>query len=39
VHARETIRVFCVDGPCHGLHYAEARTGRILDQDPDDLSL
>jgi hypothetical protein len=39
MHAREAIRVFCVDGPCHGLHYAEATTGRILDQDPDDLGL
>ena len=39
MHAREIIRVFCVDGPCHGLHYVEIKTGRILDEDPDDLGL
>jgi len=39
MHAREIIRVFCVDGPCHGLHYVETKTGRILDEDPDDLGL
>jgi len=39
MQARETIRVFCVDGPCRGLHYVEATTGRILDEDPDGLGL
>jgi hypothetical protein len=39
MHAREIIRVFCVDGPCHGLHYVEINTGRVLDEDPDDLGL
>jgi hypothetical protein len=39
MHAREILRVFCVDGPCHGLHYVEIKTGRILDEDPDDLGL
>jgi hypothetical protein len=39
MHAREIIRVFCVDGPCHGLHYIEIKTGRVLDEDPDDLGL
>ena len=33
------VRVVCVDGPCHGLHYVEIKTGRILDEDPDDLGL
>jgi hypothetical protein len=39
MHAREIIRVFCVDGPCRGLHYVEINTGRVLDEDPDDLGL
>ena len=39
MHAREIIRVFCVDGPCRGLHYVQTATGRILDEDPDDLGL
>jgi len=39
MHARETARVFCVDGPCRGLHYVERKTGRILDEDPDGLGL
>ena len=30
MHAREIIRVFCVDGPCHGLRYLDSDTGRIL---------
>jgi len=39
MHARETVRVFCLDGPCRGLHYVEATTGRIVDEDPDGLGL
>jgi hypothetical protein len=39
MHAREIVRVFCVDGPCRGLHYVEIKTGRVLDEDPDGLGL
>jgi hypothetical protein len=39
MHAREIIRVFCVDGPCHGLHSVETATGRVRDEDPDELGL
>lgn len=24
------IRAFCVDGPCQGLNYIDAKTGRVL---------
>jgi hypothetical protein len=30
VHAHAIIRVFCVDGPLHGLQYLDEDTGRIL---------
>jgi hypothetical protein len=30
------IRVFCVDGPCEGLHYVNLDTGRVLFSDVPD---
>jgi hypothetical protein len=30
MHAKALIRVFCVDGPCRGLQYLDADTGRVL---------
>jgi hypothetical protein len=33
MHAHAVIRVFCVDGPCPGLQYVDADTGRILFND------
>jgi hypothetical protein len=30
MHAKALIRVFCVDGPCHGIQYLDADTGRVL---------
>ncbi len=39
MQAHEITRVCCVDGPCHGLHYVQTKTGRILDEDPDGLGL
>ena len=27
------IRVFCVDGPCHGEHYINLHTGRVMFDD------
>jgi hypothetical protein len=36
MHANVVIRVFCIDGPCHGLQYLDLDTGRILfDDGPD----
>jgi hypothetical protein len=30
MHAKALIRVFCVDGPCRGMQYLDADTGRVL---------
>jgi hypothetical protein len=30
VHASAIIRVFCVDGPCHGVQYLDEDSGRII---------
>jgi hypothetical protein len=30
MQAHAIVRVFCVDGPCHGLHYLDVDSGRIL---------
>ena len=30
MEARAIVRVFCVDGPCAGVHYVDADTGRIV---------
>ncbi len=39
MHASVVTRVFCVDGPCHGLQYLDLDTGRILFDDHDGLGL
>ena len=33
------VRVFCVDGPCQGLHYVNLDTGRVLFSDVPDSHL
>ncbi len=35
--AHVVIRVFCVDGPCHGLQYLDLDTGRVLFDHPNGL--
>ena len=30
MQAKAIVRVFCLDGPCPGVNYVDADTGRIL---------
>jgi hypothetical protein len=40
MHAKALIHVFCVDGPCRGMHYLDADTGRVLfDEDAERLGV